>query len=119
MLLGAGAVVGAARSGDRVGNAGAGAMGAMTGPQELVRRSLLSYQRSEEQAADQSAVRYLKATGQSPKGMLTVFRRFADGAIFRSGTLDPYLVSHPLPTERIAQLETLGKQSPHFETKDR
>jgi Zn-dependent protease with chaperone function len=118
MLLGAGAVAGAARSGDRVGNAGTGAMGALTGPQELIRRSLLSYQRSEERAADQSAVRYLKATGQSPKGMLTTFRRFSDAAIFRSNALDPYLVSHPLPAERIAQLETLAKHSPHYETKD-
>jgi predicted Zn-dependent protease len=59
-------------------------------------RSLLSYQRSEEQAADQSAVRYLKAT------------------VFRSNALDPYLVSHPLPAERIAQLETLAKQSPYY-----
>jgi predicted Zn-dependent protease len=118
MLLGAGAVAGAARSGDRVGNAGTGAMGALVGPQELIHRSLLSYQRSEEQAADQSAVRYLKATGQSPKGMLKTFRRFSDAAIFRSNALDPYLISHPLPTERIAQLETLAKQSPHYEAKD-
>lgn len=118
MLLGAGAVVGAARSGDRVGGASTGAMGALVGPQELIRRSLLSYQRSEEQAADQAAVRYLKATGQSPKGMLTTFRRFADSGIFRSNAVDPYLVSHPLPSERIAQLETLARQSPHFAAKD-
>ena len=118
MLLGAGAVVGAARSGDRVGNTGTGAMGAIVGPQEMIRRSLLSYQRSEEQTADQAAIRYLKETGHSPKGMLTTFRRFADTAIFRSQTLDPYLMSHPLPAERVSQLETLAKQSPHFDAKD-
>jgi predicted Zn-dependent protease len=118
MLLGAGAVVGAARSGDRVGNTGTGAMGAIVGPQEMIRRSLLSYQRSEEQTADQAAIRYLKETGHSPKGMLTTFRRFADAAIFHSQTLDPYLMSHPLPAERVSQLETLAKQSPHFDAKD-
>ncbi|HVL71786.1 MAG TPA: M48 family metalloprotease, partial [Beijerinckiaceae bacterium] len=118
MLLGAGAVVGAANAGSRVGNPGTGAMGVLGGSQELVRRSLLSYQRSEEQAADQAAVRYLTATGQSPKGMLDTFRRFADNAMFRSSALDPYLLSHPLPTERVAQLETLAKKSPHFGKKD-
>lgn len=118
MLLGAGAVAGAARSGSQVGGAGAGAMGVFTGGQELVRRNLLSYQRSEEQAADQAAVRYLSATKQSPQGMLTTFRRFADSGLFRTSALDPYLLSHPLPAERIAQLETLARKSPYLTTKD-
>ena len=55
-------------------DAGTGAMGVVTGGQELVRRNLLAYQRSEEQAADSAARRYLSATGQSPKGMLDTFR---------------------------------------------
>jgi len=116
MLAGAAAVAGGAAGG--VGNSGAGSMGALLGPQELVRRNLLSYQRSEEQAADQAAVRYLTATGQSPKGMITTFRRFADSGLFRSTALDPYLLSHPLPNERIAQLEALAKASPHYDKKD-
>jgi predicted Zn-dependent protease len=118
MLAGAGAVVGASQSGGRVGGAGTGAMGTLTGSQELVMRNLLAYQRTEEQAADQAALRYLTATGQSPSGMLKTFRRFNEAAIFQSGTLDPYRLSHPLPAERIAQLETLAKQSPHFAKKD-
>src|SRR5690606_20379025 len=36
-----------------------------------------------------------------------------------SGTrVDPYRVSHPMPRERIAHLETLVKSSPHFDKKD-
>ena len=118
MLAGAGAVVGAANSGGKVGSTGTGAMGVFTGGQELVRRSLLAYQRSEEQAADSAAVRYLSATGQSPKGMLDTFHRFADSGMFRSRAVDPYLVSHPLPSERVSQLERLAKQSPNFNKKD-
>jgi predicted Zn-dependent protease len=97
---------------------GTGAMGVMTGGQELVRRNLLAYQRSEEQAADAAAVRYLAATGQSPKGMLDTFARFADSGLFRSRAVDPYLISHPLPSERVSQLERLAKESPHFDKKD-
>ena len=109
----------AARSGgSSMGNAGIGAMGAIAGPQELVRRSLLAYQRSEEQAADRAAVRFLAAAGMSAKGMLTVFRRFAENGAFLSQAIDPYTISHPMPRERIAQLETLARQSPNFDKPD-
>jgi predicted Zn-dependent protease len=118
MLASAGALVGASQSGGRVGTSGAGSMGTVAGSQELVMRNLLAYQRSEEQAADQAAIRYLRATNQSPAGMLKTFRKFADSGLFRSSALDPYLLSHPLPTERIAQLEVLAKQSPHLDKKD-
>jgi predicted Zn-dependent protease len=119
MLAGVGAMAGAVASrSDQVGGMGTGAMGVMTGGQELVRRNLLAYQRSEEQAADAAALRYLNTTGQSPKGMLVTFGRFADSGLFRSRAVDPYLMSHPLPTERISQLERLAKQSPHFDVKD-
>jgi predicted Zn-dependent protease len=118
MLAGAGAMVGAANSGSQVGGAGTGAMGVFIGGQELVKRNLLSYQRSEEQAADAAALRYLAAMGQSPKGMLDTFARFADSGLFRSRSVDPYLLSHPLPSERVSQLERLAKQSPYFNVKD-
>ena len=119
LLAGAGAVVAGARGGGgSMGNPGIGAMGALTGPQELVRRSLLAYQRSEEQAADRAAVRYLGAAGMSAKGMLTVFGRFAENSAFLTRSIDPYTISHPMPTERVAQLETLAKASPHFNKAD-
>jgi predicted Zn-dependent protease len=114
MLAGAGAVVGAATSGDRVGNAGLGAAGVFSGGAEMARRSLLAYQRGEEQAADRAAVRFLDATGQSSRGMLRTFERFAESGMFASRGIDPYQISHPLPQERIAQLQTLAKASPHF-----
>ncbi|GGK41108.1 M48 family metalloprotease [Salinarimonas ramus] len=118
MLLGAGAMAGAIGGGSNVGNPGLGASGIFSGSQELVRRNLLSYQRSEEQAADIAAVRYLNATGQSPVGMITTFRRFADSGLFRSSALDPYLMSHPLPAERVSQLERLAAESPYRDRRD-
>jgi predicted Zn-dependent protease len=117
MLLGAGAMAGAIQGGSNVGNPGLGAAGVFSGSQEMVMRNLLSYQRSEEQAADVAAVRYLTATGQSPVGMITTFRRFADSGLFRS-RVDPYLMSHPLPAERISQLERLAAESPYRDRKD-
>lgn len=118
MLAGAGALVGASRSGDTIGNTGTGVSGIFAGGQELAMRNLLSYQRSEEQAADVAAVRYLTATRQSPMGKIRVFERFADSGLFRTRALDPYLLSHPLPAERIALLQRLAAESPYRDAKD-
>ncbi|MCZ8262182.1 MAG: M48 family metalloprotease, partial [Beijerinckiaceae bacterium] len=66
-LLGGAAIIGAAQS-RQVGSNPGGAMGALlTGP-EMARRSLLAYQRGEEQAADRAALSFLEKTRQSPKG---------------------------------------------------
>ena len=97
MLLGAGAMVGAATSRDRVGNAGVGAGGIMMGGTDMAMRSLLSYQRSEEQAADIMAVKYLNATKQSPKGLLTTFERFNQDAMFKTASIDPTWSAIPCP----------------------
>ncbi len=88
------------------------------GGNEVAMRSLLSYQRTEEMAADRSAVTYLANTGQSAKGMLTTFERFSNALSLTGTRADPYRISHPLPRERIANLETLAHASPYFDKKD-
>ena len=85
---------------------------------EAARRGLLGYQRSEEATADQSAIKYLEATGQSGRGMLITFQRFQSALSLSGARVDPYQVSHPMPRDRIANLETLVKASPHYDTKD-
>ena len=117
MLLGAGAVAAGSRSG-QVGMSGAGPMGAVLGPVEMVKRSLLAYQRSEEQAADKAGIRYLGQTGQSAKGMIETFQRFTDDTLFRRSGSDPYLQSHPMAPERIAALKEDAEKSPHYNKTD-
>jgi predicted Zn-dependent protease len=122
MLASAGAMVAArgafGRRDSQVGMDSAGAAGILLGPQEAVKRSLLSYQRGEEQAADRAAVKFLTASRQSAKGMLEVFSRFASESLFKTQAIDPYLQSHPMPTERISNLEQAAKQSPYFDAVD-
>ncbi|MCP1197848.1 M48 family metalloprotease [Notoacmeibacter sp. MSK16QG-6] len=116
-ILGAGAAAAGAVSGAS-GLAGVGA-GLGAGGVEASRRTLLSYQRSEEMTADRAAVDYLRKTGQSPRGMLKTFERMARGmglAGIRSA--DPYQMSHPLPQERLQTLRSLAEQSPHFNKAD-
>jgi predicted Zn-dependent protease len=108
----------ARRNNSALGTDSAGIAGIMMGPQELVRRSMLAYQRTEEQAADRAAVRFLDTTHQSSKGLLTTLERFSNDALFQTSRIDPYLQTHPLPAERISNLQQLAKSSPYFETAD-
>ena len=119
MLLGAGAMVAGSRAGGQTGSGITQAgVGALTAQPELIRRSLLSYQRSQEEAADRAGVRLLSATGQSAKGMHTTFKRFAEQTMFISQSVDPYTQSHPMPRDRLEALDQLAKSSPHWAKSD-
>jgi predicted Zn-dependent protease len=117
MLMSGAAVAASARS-RNVSSSQGGMMGAILGPQEMARRALLSYQRGEEQAADIAAMKYLDATGQSARGLLATLERFQNESLFRTASIDPYLLSHPLPRERISNLEQIARKSPHWNAVD-
>jgi len=113
MLAGVGAMVAGARSGS--GDVG---MAAIMAPQSAIQRSLLAYVRTQEDQADHAGVKFLTATGQSPKGMVDLFTRLANESLFNSRYIDPYLQSHPMPAERIAALANIAKGSPYWDRKD-
>lgn len=118
MLLGAGALVAGARGGNAnsgLANAGAAAVSA---PQEMIRRTLLSYVRQQEENADRAGVKFLTATGQSARGMYETFKRFTNESLFAARGTDPYTQSHPMPAERVAALEELARSSPYWDKKD-
>jgi predicted Zn-dependent protease len=116
LLLGVGAVAaGAAARSNNVGTLGAAAVQA---PQEMIARSLLSYQRAQEESADRAGVKFLNATQQSAKGMYNTFKRFADDMLLIASRVDPYVQSHPMPRERVAALEDLIKTNPYWDKTD-
>ena len=115
-LLGAGAMVAGATT-DNKGLASAG-MGIATGGGEVARRTLLTYQRGEEITADRSAITYLNATGQSGKGMLKTFERFQNALSLSGAQIDPYRISHPMPQDRISNLQTLIQKSAYYDKTD-
>src|SRR5215212_3419397 len=117
MLLGAGAMVAGSRGGGNSGLTNAGAA-AMSAPGEVIKRTLLSYVRQQEENADKAGVKFLTATGQSPRGMYETFKRFTDESLFAARGADPYVQSHPMPSERVAALEELARSSPYWDKKD-
>jgi predicted Zn-dependent protease len=118
MLLGAGAMVAGAQGGG--GNSGLANAGAamFSAPGEIIRRNLLSYVRQQEENADKAGVKFLNATGQSSRGMYETFKRFTDESLFAARGSDPYVQSHPMPTQRVAALEELARSSPYWDKKD-
>ena len=92
--------------------------GIMSGSGTLAQRMVLNYARAMESSADQAALKFLTATGQSATGMLTLFQKLANQSIASIQYVDPYVVSHPMPFERIRNLEVAAKASPYFNKKD-
>jgi len=117
LLLGVGAAVAGATAGR---NSGGGQVGvpAIMAPQTAIQRSLLAYVRTQEDQADHAGLKFLAATHQSPRGMVDLFKRLADESLYQSAHVDPYLQTHPMPAERVANLIQAAKTSPYWDTKD-
>ncbi len=116
MLLGAAVAVGGAAAGAR----GADQVGQATiaGGQTIARRFALSYVRAQESAADQAAMKYLTKTRQSGKGTLELFQKLASQSLGSIRRTNPYTLTHPMPFERIRNLEQLAKKSKYYNKKD-
>ena len=81
------------------------AVGLSAGSQGALQRAFLRYNRGEEAAADQAALRYLEQVGVDPRGLLEVLETFRGQEVFQAGNRDPYVLTHPLSSERMALLE--------------
>jgi predicted Zn-dependent protease len=118
-VLGIGAMIAGATSKDTsTREVGAAGQGVMMGGNELLMRSLLGERRSQEAAADQAGLKYLLATGQSGQGMLATFERFAQQEYISDKYSDPFVRSHPVATDRLAQLRDRVSKSQFAGAKD-
>jgi predicted Zn-dependent protease len=117
MLVGVAAIAGGAASGENeMAKAGSGIM---LGTSGLAQRLVLNYARAMESSADQAAIKYLNATGQSGRGMLSLFQKLASQALGSIRNVDPYVLSHPMPMDRIRNLERVASASPYFNATDK
>ena len=102
-LLGAAAMAG-----------GAGDVGAaiMSAGQNTAMRGLLSYTRSNEQAADQAALMALDKLKISSSGLMNMFEVLRKLENRKLGDPDPYMQTHPLGTDRIMHVRAHVESSP-------
>ncbi len=106
--------LGAATGGGDVGKVGAATM---LGGRSMTINQMQALRRSWESAADQAALSYLAATGQSGRGMLETFERLArDNRGLSSGY--EYLRSHPGAEQRIVDLRVRARESRYFDRRD-
>ncbi len=92
------------------GEGGAGAALIASG-QQFGMLSFFQYTQAAEATADQAAVQYMEATGQSAEGLIAFFERFRYQEVL-SERRDPYFRTHPLSSNRVLSLrEVVASQS--------
>jgi len=69
--------------------------------QDVAIKDLLRYTRQQESAADQAGMRFLDASGQSSRGLLEFFRILQTNEALTGRGGNPYLMTHPLTSDRI------------------
>ena len=107
--------------------AGIGAMAAgsgdagtaiLAGSETIAQGNATAFTRVQEASADQAAARFLLASHQSGKGLLTFFERFENEEAMSYYQIPPFLVDHPAPPERIAALKDEVEKSPYYNKED-
>ncbi len=86
---------------------------AILGGSEVGQRSILSYTRGMEQAADQAGVKFLDASHQSARGLLTFMKKLQAEEAMYGSPRDAYGSSHPLTADRIRFMENHVAHSPY------
>lgn len=86
------------------GDGAAGAAVTSAG-QNYIQKQYFAHSRAHEGSADQAAIRYLKKAGYSPEGLLKLFKTLKKHTPISINDYDPYLLTHPLPDERISLVE--------------
>lgn len=113
MVLGVGAL--AASAGSDNPQFGGLASAFLLASQSVGTNALMSYRQSEESAADAAALKFLRASRQSAKGLVDTFK-FLQST--ETSGFSPYLRTHPLAQDRIASVETQARRSPYWSKTD-
>lgn len=100
--------------------AGAGDAGAaiIASSPQFATLDFMTYTRSQEAAADQAAVRFMTATGQSARGLVSTFERLAHQERLSFQRRWQYFRSHPLSSDRIEALRRNVEASPYADVPD-
>lgn len=83
----------------------------MLGGQSSALNKFVHYRANEERAADETAVKLLKATGQSPKGILEFMKKIAKQNSLSGREETPYFRTHPMTPERIDFFEKAAEEN--------
>ncbi|MEM9739497.1 MAG: M48 family metalloprotease [Pseudomonadota bacterium] len=93
--------------------AGAGDAGAalIASSQQFAALNFFRHTRAEEAAADQAAIAYMEALGQSPAGIVEFFENYRYQEVLSDRRRDPYFRAHPLASDRINRSRQLAEET--------
>ena len=91
---------------------GQGAAAGATLAQAAQKTASLHYSRGFEREADRNGLKLMREAGFDPAGMVSVFKRFYALARLNAADLPPYFYTHPLPAERIYEVEGWARAMP-------
>ncbi|MEX2630615.1 MAG: M48 family metalloprotease [Tistlia sp.] len=80
---------------------------------DIALKNFLQYSQSQEQAADQAAITYLRGAHYNPEGLVEFMRKLDGQRVLNAIRQDPYLSTHPMTDSRIRFLEREVAQSPY------
>lgn len=90
---------------------GGAAAAVITGGQNTIERNFIAFTRAHEEAADQSALGALDKLQISASGMLKVFELLRRHEREHSGSVDRYMLTHPLTSLRIEHMRAHVQES--------
>lgn len=93
--------------------AGAPEVGAalIANAQQLTALGFFTHTRAQESSADQAALTYLEATGESPAGLVEFFEEFRYQEVLSQARRFEYFRTHPLAADRIARLRNRAAET--------
>lgn len=90
-------------------------MGVLMGSLEMAKRGFLKFSQTQEGAADQGAAKYLDSLNWSSRGLLEFMEILRKDDFLADQHVDPYVLTHPLVTERLDFFRTHLSNSIHAE----
>ncbi len=94
-------------------------VGAMMGAQAGMIQAELDFTRENEREADRLGIQRLIKSGYDPRAMSTFFSKLQRYGRFYEGTAPAYLKTHPLTTERLAEIQNRLQGLPYKQVQDR
>lgn len=94
-------------------------MALISGSQQFAMADFVQFSQAQESQADQAAVTYMDASGQSPEGLLTfASRQFRYNEMRSAQRIPPWMRTHPLWSDRIQALRARVEQSENLGRQD-
>lgn len=90
----------------------------ISGSQAFAMGNFVRHTQVQESSADQAALNYLEATGQSGRGLIDFFNQNMRQYEFATRRIPPYLQTHPFSSDRVEVLRNRAQAGAHYEAVD-